>query len=175
MIAVDPTETQGGTMDRFWKRLSAVALAAAITVLAACDDDGNDTDAATGDAADPPAATLSEAEFVEAATGICVEHNEKIGAIVGQLFASPEPTPDAMQEALDGIVGLSRQLAVDLGALAEPAELSSRVTAVIDALNQGTDVAASQTGPEFFGTEDDPWAEAAALGDELGLTECSAG
>ena len=116
---------------------------------------------------------LSETDFIDQANGICAEHNEAIGGIIGPLFASAEPTPDAMQEALDGVVALSRQLAVDIDALAEPPELSDKVTAVLDALNEGTDEAASQTGPEFFTSEDDPWAEAATLGDEIGLTACS--
>jgi hypothetical protein len=175
MITVIRPRPEGETMDRLIKRLSAVALAATVTLLSACDDGGNDAAAADRDTADGPARVLSESDFIDQVNGICIEHNEAIGGIIGPLFASAEPTPDAMQEALDGVVALSRQLAVDIDALAEPAELSDEVTTILDALNEGTDEAASHTGPEFFATEDDPWAEAAALGNEIGLTACSGG
>ena len=50
--------------------------------------------------------------------------------------------------------------------------MSDDVTEVIDALNAGTDEAESQTGVEFFGTDDDPWAEASELAQGLGLDAC---
>lgn len=155
-------------MDRSrWLVLPFVVVAA--TGIAACGDDDDDTATATTAAA---ADTLTEAEFLEQGNALCGAQGQEIGAVIGPLFGAGDPTPEAMQEALDQIVVLSRGIAEDLDALAEPEDLSDDVAAIVDALNAGTDEAEGQTGAEFFSTEDDPWAEAGALAQGIGLDAC---
>jgi hypothetical protein len=118
------------------------------------------------------AAASAEVDFIEQVNALCVDQQKAIGGLIGPLV-SGEPTHEARQEVLDGVVQLSRQLADDIDTLTAPPDLSDEVTALVDALDAGTDEAASQTGVQFFGGEDDPWAKAAALAGEYGLTACS--
>lgn len=155
-------------------RRVVVVLLASVALLAGCGDDNNDAVAATSPttAVVVGAVALADADFVGQVNALCVEQQKAIGGLIGPLFPG-EPSPEAMQEALDGVVQLSRQLADDIGALTAPADLSDEVAALVAALDAGTDVAASQTGVQFFGGEDDPWAKATALAGEYGLTACS--
>jgi hypothetical protein len=151
-----------------------VALLAAVALLAGCGEDNNDAVAATSTTAAivDGAVASAEVDFIGQVNALCVEQQKAIGGLIGPLF-SGEPTPEAMQDALDGVVELSRQLADDIGALTAPPDLGDEVTTLVDALDAGTDEAASRTGVQFFGGEDDPWAKAAALAGEYGMTACS--
>lgn len=147
---------------------------AASTPLTACSDD--DTDAAKTDttAVDTTAvATLTETEFVEQGNALCVEQAQAVGEVMGPLFSAGPPSPEDEQAALDQVVTLSRGLAGDLDALNEPSALADDVEALISELEAGTDAAAAQTGAEFFASEDDPWADAGAMAQDLGLDACA--
>lgn len=141
--------------------LVAAAILAAGTVLAACGGD----DEATAD-------TLTAAEFIEQANALCTTESQAIGEVIGPLFSGGAPSPEDQQAALDKVVALSRGLATDIGALAEPSSLTADVDALVHNLDSGTDEAAEQTGADFFGSDDDPWAEATVLAKDLGLDAC---
>ena len=125
--------------------------------LAAC---GDDTD------------TLTQAEFTEQANSICIEGDQEIGAAVGAVFSSEEPTPEQMQEGLDTIVSVSNQQLDDIDALAEPSDMSDDVDALIAEGRSATDEAEAQ-GLGFFETDDDPWTGTQELAADLGLDACA--
>ena len=167
------------------KRLVAIAIASLATVnlLAACSHETANPPATAPIATTPTtatpttvapttAATLSDADFITQVNALCSAEGQAIDALIGPLFATGQPTPDSMQEALDSIVQLSRTLALDIDALAEPSDLSNHVAALVRALAAGTDEAASRTGQEFFAANDNPWAAATALADEYGFAAC---
>lgn len=124
---------------------------------------------------DAKAGTLTTAEFVNQANALCATEGQAIGEVVGPLFASGAPSADAQQAALDQIVSLSRDLAKDIDALAEPSSLTDDVGRLIADLDDGTDAAAAQTGAEFFASDADPWADAAAKASAMGLDACGGG
>ena len=163
------------------KRLVAIAIASLATVnlLAACSHETANPPATAPIATTPTTATpttatptLSDADFITQVNALCSAEGQAIDALIGPLFATGQPTPDSMQEALDSIVQLSRTLALDIDALAEPSDLSNHVAALVRALAAGTDEAASRTGQEFFAANDNPWAAATALADEYGFAAC---
>ena len=134
-------------------------LVALATTVAGCGEDA-DADA------------LTRPEFVEQGNQLCAAGSQEIGQVVGELFGG-EPTPERQQAALDQIVTVSRRLADDMGALAEPSDLTDDVDALVGALEAGTDAAEAQTGAEFFADDNDPWADAGAKATELGLDACA--
>jgi hypothetical protein len=118
------------------------------------------------------AGTLTEAEFVEQANALCATQAQAIGRVIGPLFAAGQPSPQDQQAALDQIVTLSRSLADDIGALVEPRSLTADIEELVKSLDAGTDEAAKQTGAAFFGSDEDPWADAQARAHDLGLDAC---
>lgn len=125
------------------------------TFVAACGDD----DGAT------------EAEFRQQASVIICEGDQEIGAAMGEAFGGGEPTPEQMTEALASIVSASRSQADSIGALAVPASLADEVEAMLEEWRSAVTVAEEQ-GLGFFESDDDPWAETAAMAEDLGLESC---
>lgn len=115
---------------------------------------------------------LTETEFRTQANALCASEGQKVGQVVGPLFAGGQPTADQQQEALDQIVALSRDLSADLDALAEPDALTKDVDALITSLDAGTDAAAAQTGAEYFSSDEDPWSDASDKARAMGLDGC---
>jgi len=142
-----------------YRAIPAAAIIVAATALSACGDDAN-------------AETLTAAEFHDQANALCAAQGLAIRGVIGPLFGNGEPTPEDMQTALDEIVALSRGLAHDIDALAAPNSIGPDVHELVTALEAGTDAAAAQTGIEFFGADDDPWADATSTAHNLGLDAC---
>ena len=142
--------------------VAAATMLFAVMALTGCGDDG-----------EAEAHTLSETEFVEQTNALCAAQTQAISGVIGPLFAGGQPSPQDQQAALDQIVTLSRRLAVDIDALAEPRSLTTDIGTLISRLNAGTDEAAKQTGADFFGSDDNPWADAEARAQEMGLDACT--
>jgi hypothetical protein len=116
--------------------------------------------------------TLSRAEFVERANSLCAETNEKTGRIVGKVLGAPDSDPNDLQRALDHLIGASRGLHSELAALRPPRRLTHEVRDMLAAL-AAANAAAEAQGPDFWESEDDPWAAMKAKAAELGLDACS--
>ncbi len=115
--------------------------------------------------------TLTQAQFTEQANAICISGDGKIGEVLGPIF-SGEPTPDELQEALDGIVSTSRDTHDRLANLVPPSEASDQFDDMLAALNAANDEAEEQ-GLGFFEGDDDPWAPVGVIAGELGLDSCA--
>jgi hypothetical protein len=159
------------------RRFLPLVIVAAVACLSACGS--TSTKAASSTATVPQtsssaaSATLTGAEFTTKVNSLCTAEGQAIGGIIGELHSSAEPTPDAMQKALDAIVNQSRGLAHDIGALGGPPESESNAAALVAALNAGTDQAEAQNGAAFFANDGDPWSSAGALAQQYGFTACS--
>jgi hypothetical protein len=125
------------------------------TFVAACgDDDG-----------------ASETDFREQASVILCEGDQEIGAAIGEVFGGGEPTPEQMTDALATIVAASRAQADGIEALAVPSGMADDVEALLVEWRSAATMAEGQ-GLGYFESDDDPWAETAALAEDLGLESC---
>lgn len=116
---------------------------------------------------------LSATQFRDQANSICAAGSAEIGEAAGAAFAG-EPTPEALQGALDTIVLVSRRQLDDIDALLPPSDLRDDVDAMI-AEGRSATTAAEGQGLGFFESDDDPWARTSELATELGLDACAAG
>ena len=157
-----------------------LAVAVFVLAVAACGSDGDDgasgdttTTAADAASADTSGAGASEADFVAAANDICATINEQIDATLGELFTSTsEPPLEDQQAGIDAIVDGTRQQADEIEALDIPADMQDDVAAMLASVRSAADEVEA-AGPDFFGSEDNPYADAGQQAIALGLTECN--
>lgn len=126
--------------------------------------------AACGDSDD----SLTEEAFRESANEICTVGGDEIHEAFFSVFGEEEPTPEAMQAALDTVMSVSRRQLDDVEGLDEPESLRDDVTALLAQGRSDTDDAEAM-GLEFFNNEDDPWTRTNELARELGLDACAGG
>jgi hypothetical protein len=147
--------------------LRTVSIAVVIPRFAITSGCGGDDQASAS-----PTDTLSRSSWIEEVNARCVEHNGALGDIIGPLFASGPPSPDDAQTALDDIVARTRDITAEIDALAEPSALTIHVSALVAALDAGSDRAEELGGEAFFATDEDPYQQAADIAGELGLDAC---
>lgn len=129
----------------------------------------------------PAPSTLSAEEFRQSADEICAEGERQIDE-VGEEFTprlesdDPAEQQAALEEFTTEAVSLSRDGLDDLRALAPPDELASDVDAWLDAFESSVERLEQLDGEELAelvtSDEEDPFAEANRLADDLGLDEC---
>jgi hypothetical protein len=144
--------------------VSIALIVAGLSVTSGCGDDDP--------ASASPTDTLSRSSWIEEVNARCVEHNAALGDIIGPLFASGPPSPDDAQAALDDIVARTRGITAEIDALPEPSALTIHVSALVAALDAGSDRAEELGGEMFFATEEDPYRQAGDIAGELGLDAC---
>ena len=125
--------------------------------------------------------TLSAEEFRQRADEICAEGERQIDE-VGKEFTprlesdDPAEQQAALEEFTTEAVGLSRDGLNDLRVLAPPDELTSDVDAWLDAFETSVERLEQLDGEELAelvtSDEEDPFADANRLADDLGLDEC---
>lgn len=125
--------------------------------------------------------TLSAEEFRQRADEICAEGERQIDE-AGEEFTprlesnDPAEQQAALEEFTTEAVGLSRDGLDDLRALDPPDELASDVDAWLDAFESNVERLEQLDGEELAelvtSGEEDPFAEANRLADDLGLEEC---
>lgn len=166
--------------DRMVRRLALLLAASSLVLLAACGSDGDGeasadttTSAVDDTTVDTSSGAASEAEFVAAANEICATINEQIDSTLGGLFlANEEPPIEDQQAGIDAIVDGTRQQADQIEALDVPADMQDDVAAMLASVRSAADEVEA-AGPDFFGSSENPYADAGQQAIALGLTECN--
>ncbi len=151
----------------------AVVAAASLAVGGCSDDDEAATSTTQASEASAPESAAPDG-FVEEANALCIANSGQIGALFAGMGAEGEPTPEQLQETLDEVVSLSRDLIDDLEAVTPPTDIEEDYAAMLAQAATDTDEAEAQ-GLAFFETEDDPWAETNEMARDLGLDGCAGG
>lgn len=116
--------------------------------------------------------TLAASDFRAQANEICTVGDDEVHEAFFGVFGEDEPTPEQMQAALTTVISVSHRQLDDIEALAEPAELSADVAALIKQGHADTDTAEAM-GLDFFESDDDPWTTTGEMARELGLDACA--
>ncbi|MCX6394990.1 MAG: hypothetical protein NTV23_00710 [Propionibacteriales bacterium] len=145
------------------RTVAAIACsAAALTSFAACGSDSED---------DAKASTLTAEEFKTQANQVCKDGNVELQKVFGGL-ATATSQEDADTIAREGAALIKKQ-AADIEALAEPAELSDQVTAMIAAIGTGV-TAIEDQGVAVLSQDSTVFDDANAKAKALGLEDCGA-
>ncbi|MGH9085464.1 MAG: hypothetical protein ACRDYW_08425 [Acidimicrobiales bacterium] len=124
---------------------------------------------------------LTEEEFVEQGNAICEAGNERLNAAFEDAFADlgPDEQPDADEVTAlieDVLIPSVQEQVDDLGELEPPDDLSADVEQMLDDAQGALDRLEEQVqdDPEaFLEQEEDPFADANAQANEIGLTACA--
>lgn len=144
------------------KIVASVIVAGAL--LGACSSDGK---------------ALSKEDFLEQANAICKAGTAELEAALEELIASfgagQEPTPDQIsQVVLDEIVPNIRVQIDEIRDLEPPDELSDGVEEFLDEAQAAIDDLEEKAKDDpTTAFDEDPFVEASAKADAIGLTECS--
>lgn len=127
--------------------------------------------------APPPPPALTAAEFRVEADAICAAADSDLNDAFTDLdaFTDGELTPEqrtAAEGALDQAARIIDQQGQDIGALGEPASLTSVVTQLVAAFRDGANRMRQDGLDLYLSAEDDPLAEALATAQALGLEVC---
>lgn len=121
---------------------------------------------------------LSAEAFAARANETCTELQDEVEATFADL--PPDGEPALYQGVIKKLVPLVDGGADDLDELQPPADIEARFDEALAAMRAGNDkVREASQSPEaaaaIFATDRDPYDDANAIFDELGLTECGSG
>jgi hypothetical protein len=142
-------------MHRIVAMLAGIALAMPVS---ACGDDGG-------------AGSLSAGEFRDQAQAICKDGNAAIDEVAKD-FGADGPTRDQLEEAAPKVPRLIDDELDRLDALVPPEDLAEDVEAMLASF-RAVVRSMEEQGPAFFERDDDPFGEAYAKAEALGLEECA--
>lgn len=148
--------------------LASVVAAAAVIAGCGSSDDGS-TDSTTA---------LTKAEFIKQGDAICEKGSKQIEDDA-EAFAdendvdTENPTDEQQEEVIETVVGPSLQAQADeLGELGAPSGEEAKVTAMLEALEEGADELESDPGVLLGNDGSDSIDEANELADEFGFKAC---
>ena len=149
--------------------LLAGIVAAAALVAGCGSSDDSSTDSTTA---------LTKAEFIKQGDAICEKGSKQIEE-EAEAFAddnnvdTEKPTNEQQEEVIETVVGPSLQTQADeLGELGAPRGEEAKVTAMLDALEEGAEELESDPGVLLGKKGSDPLDEANELANEFGFKAC---
>jgi hypothetical protein len=145
-------------------------IVAAAAVIAGCgSSDDSSTDSTTA---------LTKAEFIKQGDAICEKGSKQIED-EAEAFAdendvdTENPTDEQQEEVIETVVGPSLQTQADeLGELGAPSGEEAKVTAMLEALEEGAEELESDPGALLGSDGSDPIDKANDLANEFGFKAC---
>jgi len=145
-------------------------IVAVVALVAGCgSSDDSSTDSTTA---------LTKAEFVKQGDAICEKGSKQIET-EAEAFADENnvdtgnPTDEQQEEVIEAVVGPALQTQADeLGELGAPSGEEAKVTAMLEALEQGAEELESDPGALLEENGSDPLDKANELANEFGFKAC---
>ena len=125
-----------------------------------------------GDDEEPEEARLSEEEFVDRGNAICVDSDERLQELFGDLPTDRVPTGEELDDALEQALPELERVFDELEALRPPEELQPELDRLVASGREAVDEL-EEAGGEALLSGDEPFADANARADDLGLDRCA--